>query len=121
MNETCSVAIVDDDPPVLKAVRRFLCGRGFETRTYESGREFLDALPEARPDCLVVDLQMPGMTGLELHQHLRRKGVDIPTIAISAHAGEDARERCVAAGVRTLLAKPLQPNELIAAIRALPG
>ena len=56
-----SIAIVDDDTPVLRALRRLISGRGFSARTYESARQFLAALPQARPDCLIVDFQMSEM------------------------------------------------------------
>jgi FixJ family two-component response regulator len=111
-----SVAIVDDDPPVLRALRRLLRGRGFDARTYESAHEFLAALPQEQPDCLIVDFQMPQMTGLELHEHLTRRGIRIPTIVISAIGGDEVGERCVAAGAVAFLAKPIENPTLFAAI-----
>jgi FixJ family two-component response regulator len=94
-----SVAIVDDDPSVLKALARLLKTRSFIARTYLSGSQFLASLPEELPDCLIADLQMPEMTGLELQQNLIRKGVKIPTIIITAHDEAGMRERCKSAGV----------------------
>jgi FixJ family two-component response regulator len=98
-----SIAIVDDDRPVLKALKRLLHRRGFDAITYESAQVFLDALPRSTSDCLIVDLQMPDMNGLDLHQTLVRRGIRIPTIIITAHGGEGARDRCIAAGVRQYL------------------
>lgn len=112
-----SIAIVDDDAPVLKALRRLLRGRGFEATTYGSASEFLTALHHQRPDCLILDLQMPGMNGLELLQHLKSLGIKVPTIVITAHGGENAAERCIAAGAVAFLAKPLQNAPLFDAIR----
>lgn len=111
-----SIAIVDDDAPVLKALKRLLRGRGFDPATYGSAREFLTALPEKRPDCLILDLQMPEMSGLELLRYLRRHGINVPTIMITAHTGEDVAERCIAAGAMAFLPKPLQNAQLFEAI-----
>lgn len=91
-----------------------------ETRTYGSAREFLAALPDCMPDgmpeCLILDLQMPEMNGLELQRHLNREGIAIPTIVITAHRESDMRELCEAAGADTYLHKPLQDTILLAAI-----
>ena len=110
------IAIVDDDPSVLKALARLLSARAFQIRTYTSAREFLSALPGGLPECLIVDLQMPDMTGLELQRHLTRNGIQIPTIVITAHNEAGARERCEFAGAAAFLAKPLQDTSLLAAI-----
>jgi FixJ family two-component response regulator len=107
---------VDDDPSVLKALARLLRTRAFEARTYNSAREFLKALHQGLPECLIVDLQMPDMTGLELQRHLVRSGLRIPTIVITAHNEAGARERCEQAGVAAFLSKPLQDTSLLAAI-----
>ena len=64
------IAIVDDDPAVLKALSRLLRSHSYRARTYGSGQELLAALPAELPDCLIVDFQMPEMNGLELQQHL---------------------------------------------------
>ena len=64
------IAIVDDDPAVLRALSRLLRSRAFRVKTYGSGQEFLAALPDGLPECLIVDFQMPAMNGLELQQHL---------------------------------------------------
>ena len=108
-----SIAIVDDDPAVLKALSRLLRSHAFRARTYESGREFLAALPAGLPDCLIVDLQMPEMNGLELQQHLVGNGIKIPTILISAHADVALRDQT---GLVASLRKPLQEKALFDAI-----
>jgi FixJ family two-component response regulator len=110
------IAIVDDDPSVLKALTRALRVRAFQTRTYGSAKEFLTALSGGMPNCLIVDLQMPEMTGLELLQHLTRNGIRIPTIVIPAHADMGFSERCRSAGAGAFLLKPLQNAALFAAI-----
>ena len=110
------IAIVDDDPFVLRALARLLRTRQLRPKTFESGEDFLAALSEERPDCLIVDMQMPEMSGLELQQHLTRRCISIPTIVITAHGDAQARERCVAAGAVAFLTKPLQEKSLLAAI-----
>ncbi len=91
-----------------------------EARTYASAREFLaalhDAVPDEMPECLIVDLQMPEMSGLELQRHLNRAEISIPTIVMTAHAEAGMRERCEAAGAETYLVKPLQDTILLTAI-----
>src|ERR1700721_2993027 len=106
-NNPRAIAIVDDDPSVLKALARLLGTRSFATRTYLSAPQFLAALPDALPDCLIADLQMPEMTGLELQLALTRRGVQIPTIIITAHDEADMRVRCRSAGAIAFLAKPI--------------
>lgn len=117
MAETSSwIAIVDDDPAVLKALRRLLRSRAFRVQTFESGQDFLAALPHGLPECLIVDLQMPGMSGLDLQQHLARNGIPIPIIMITAHGEAALRGRHEQAGLVAFLLKPLQESSLFAAI-----
>lgn len=110
------IAIVDDDPSVLKALRRLLHSHSFRAKTYGSAQEFLATLPAGRPQCLIVDLQMPHMSGIELQQHLISQDIRIPTIVITAHSDAGIRERCEAAGAVAFLLKPLQDTALFAAV-----
>jgi FixJ family two-component response regulator len=112
----CWIAIVDDDPSVLKALGRSLRVRTHQTKAYGSAREFLASLPEGLPQCLILDIQMPEMTGLELHVYLTCRGVHIPTIIITSHADPVVRQRLESAGVVAFLTKPLQNATLFAAI-----
>jgi FixJ family two-component response regulator len=112
------VAIVDDDASVRKALARLLSASSFHAETFHSAYDFLDSLHNIRPSCLVVDLQMPGMDGLELQQYLARVGIHIPTVIITAHDEASFRERCCAAGALAYLLKPLDDTALIAAIHA---
>ncbi len=115
---TARIAIVDDEASVRKALARLLSASALNSRTYASAREFLDSLASDVPECLIVDLQMPEMTGLELQGELLRAGVKIPTIVITAHNEESFREQCRAAGAAAYLLKPLDEATLIAAIKA---
>ena len=110
------IAIVDDDPAVLRALKRLLSARSYCAETYESAGQFLASLRDRLPECLIVDQQMPEMTGLELQRRLTQSGIEIPTIVITAYDESGMRERCKSAGAIALLAKPLQENALLAAI-----
>jgi FixJ family two-component response regulator len=117
MAEACGwIAIIDDDPAVLRALARLLRTRSFLTKTYESSHSFLSNLQEGLPSCMVLDLQMPIMNGLELQRHLAHRGIRIPTIFISAHGDAKVRMQCETAGSIAFLAKPLQETSLFAAI-----
>jgi FixJ family two-component response regulator len=118
LETTVSIALVDDDPSVLRGLARLLRTSFRDTRTYYSAQEFLDSLQNCVPTCLIVDLQMPEMTGLDLQNHLKRNGVRIPTIIITAHDEFGTRQLCAAAGAYAYLLKPLQGPTLIAAINA---
>ena len=109
------IAVVDDDPAVLKALSRLLRSRNFHVHTYGSGQEFLASLPSGLPECLIVDFQMPGMSGLGLHRRLVRDGFHIPTIMITAHPDLGLYEH-ENAGLAALLLKPLQESTLFSAV-----
>lgn len=110
------VAIVDDDLAVRKGLARLLGASAIRVRSFASGREFLESLSVEAPECLIVDLQMPEMTGLELQCELGRLGARIPTIVITAHNERGLRERCLAAGASAYLIKPLDGTQLLASI-----
>src|SRR5262245_59881124 len=118
LNRPARIAVVDDDASVRKALGRLLEASAFEAESFGSARELLDSLGHRRPDCIVVDLQMPHMNRLELQAHLARAGIEIPTVIITAQTDARARERCEAAGARGYLVKPLRDTSLVAAINA---
>ena len=111
------VAVVDDDASVRKALARLLGTLNCSVRSYASAEDFLDSLQYTSPDCLIVDLQMPSMTGLELQLHLLRTGVRIPTIVITAHGELLLRKQCEAAGAVAYLLKPFEDRILLEALR----
>jgi FixJ family two-component response regulator len=110
------IAVVDDDHSVRKALQRLLRSVNLDADAYGSSREFLDALGDARPDCLVLDLQMPEMNGLELQQHLAEAGIRLPVVVITGHDEPGMQAQCMAAGASTYLRKPLDDKVLLAAI-----
>jgi FixJ family two-component response regulator len=117
--ETAShIAVVDDDPSVRKALARLLSVFSYRVQTYASVAEFLQSLKVNIPACLIVDLQMEGMTGLELQHHLRISGPRIPTIVVTAHEEPGLQDRCKDAGAAAVLLKPVAKDQLLAAIEA---
>lgn len=114
--QTGFVAIVDDDSAVRKGLARLLGACAIRARSFASAREFLESLSGEVPECLIVDLQMPEMTGLELQGELTRLGARIPTIVITAHNERGLRERCLAAGAAAYLVKPLDGTLLLSSI-----
>ena len=110
------IAVVDDEESVRKSLRRLLVASQLDATVYASGQEFLDSLGGRQPDCLVLDLQMPGLTGLEVQRALARARVRFPTIIITAHDEPETRARCLAAGAVAYLCKPLHDELLLDAI-----
>jgi FixJ family two-component response regulator len=112
------VAIVDDDQAVRRALARLVEAHSYNVQTCQSGREFLDSLKVGVPACLIVDLQMNGMTGLELMHHLSDTGLRIPTIVATADDEPGMRHRCKLAGAVGFLVKPVMSDPLLEAIKA---
>jgi FixJ family two-component response regulator len=112
------IAVVDDDASVRKALGRLLLASSFETATYCSANEFLKSLEEQSPHCLVVDIHMPDITGLDLQRHMTHVGINIPTIVITAHNHPGLRERCRSAGAAAFLVKPFAGTALIQEINS---
>jgi FixJ family two-component response regulator len=110
------IAVVDDDAPVMKALMRLLETSYCDVRGFQSARELLSGLSDGLPECMIVDLQMPNMTGLELQHHLAHIGIKIPTIVITAHDEPGDRERCIAAGAAAYLLKPVRKATLLATV-----
>jgi FixJ family two-component response regulator len=116
------VAVIDDDRSVRMALCRLLRTADLDASAYGSAAEFLEALKVQAPDCLVLDLQMPGMNGLELQLHLAEISVLLPIIVITGHDDAAMRSMCMAAGASTYLSKPIDESELLMAIdRAISG
>jgi len=112
------VAIVDDEEPVRKALKRLLRASGLDAESYANGQEFLDAAAEHRPDCVVLDLHMPGMSGLQVLRKLKDAGQRLSIVVITAHDEPETRERCIDAGACAYLRKPLEDRLLLNAISA---
>ena len=112
------VAIVDDEEPVRKALKRLLRASGLEAETYASGKDFLAANALRAPDCVILDLHMPGMSGLQVLQELKAARSALPAVVITAYDEPATREQCLAAGAAAYLRKPLDERLLLNAISA---
>ena len=113
-----SVAIVDDEEGIRKALRRLLRASGLDAESYANGQEFLAAAAEHRPDCVVLDLHMPGMSGLQILRKLKADGKRLSIVVITAHDEPETREQCIDAGAVAYLRKPLEDRLLLNAISA---
>jgi FixJ family two-component response regulator len=114
------IAIVDDDESVCRALRRLVRSLGMDGETFASGQQLLDlldAMPSFQPDCLVLDLQMPEMNGLDVQDRLAVSGNKIPVIFITAHDEVGAREKALAAGAVAFLRKPFDDELLVKTLR----
>jgi FixJ family two-component response regulator len=111
------IAIVDDDKEVRDALQRMLKSHGFDADVFESSEQFLGSRRPDNVSCLILDVRMPGMTGLALHDYLRATGCRIPTILITACPTSAERRRAIASGVAAYLAKPLSERVLLDTIR----
>lgn len=117
MPETSTnIAILDDDAHVRKALLRLLETLQYKASAYASAGEFLHTLDSNEPECMVVDMQMPAMTGLELLSHLRQIGRDIPIIIMTGFDQPNLREICLDAGASAYLLKPIDKHALVAAV-----
>lgn len=110
------VAIVDDDDSVRRALRRLLESSDMETESFASGAELLSKRDWTLVDCIVVDLHMPRMTGLEVIERLAEIEQRVPTIIVTAQDEPDTRLACLAAGASAILVKPIDESTLIDAI-----
>lgn len=110
------IAILDDDALVRKSLMRLFETSRYQVRAYASVGDFLATLDQNMPECIVADLQMPNMTGLELLSYLKRGRIDIPTIIITAFDEPTTRAQCISAGASAYLLKPVRKTALIAAI-----
>jgi FixJ family two-component response regulator len=100
---------------------RLLRSANFRAEAFRSAADFIDFLGRQTPDCLILDLQMPTMTGMELQEHLLRSQTRLPVIIVTAHDEPEAAERCLALGASLYLRKPIEGALLIDSIRSLVG
>ena len=117
MAERPLVAIVDDDKSIRNATQDLLKAAGFSTAAFEDAESFLGSASRASASCVVADIRMPGMNGLELYQMLVASGDGIPTVIITAHPEELTRSRARDAGITCYLSKPFAPDDLLECVR----
>lgn len=118
MKNAAMVHVIDDDPGVRKSLQLLMESASVAVQVYESGEEFLDAVDPEQPGCIVLDLRMPGMSGIEVLQRLRATHNEIPAIIISGHADVPTAIRSMKLRAIDLLQKPFEPRALLDAVQA---
>jgi FixJ family two-component response regulator len=118
MVERPLVAIVDDDESIRRATHSLLRAAGFATAAFSDAESFLSSATRASTACLVADMRMPGMSGLELYHALVASGEGVPTVLITAYPEDITRSRAREAGISCLLGKPFAAEELLECIHA---
>ena len=111
------LSVVDDDQSVRESLPDLLAEFGFATRAFSSAEEFLSSDCIAKTKCLILDVVMPKMSGLELYQELKRRGLNLPVVFITAQRDEAVRVRMLAQGAAGFLLKPFSETDLLAAVR----
>jgi FixJ family two-component response regulator len=119
LTKNSTVSVVDDDESMRRMLSRGIQAAGFDVAVFNSAEEFLDSGNPSNSDCLVLDVDLPGMNGIELQQHLNESGTDISIIFMSGHADERMKKRALEAGAAGFFSKPLSINTLVATIRTL--
>jgi FixJ family two-component response regulator len=116
------IAVVDDDASMLKSIERLLGAYGFATKVFASAEAFLDLDAAADVDCLLIDIHLGGMSGIDLRRHLTASGCKLPVIFMTAFDDEATRMQAKSAGCIAFLHKPFVANLLLGAIeQAAPG
>jgi FixJ family two-component response regulator len=115
-NNMRRVAVVDDEESVRKALSRLIRSAGFEVESFASGIEYLNSLQVEKPDCLVIDLHMPVLNGLDVLNKMSEQDIKIPTIVITGFDGVGMTQRVMSAGALTCLHKPVDDELLISAL-----
>jgi FixJ family two-component response regulator len=110
------VAVVDDEEPIRKALGRLLRASGLVAECFASGQAFLDSIRSTRPDCVILDLHMPGLGGLQVLEQLKSCRPPLPTIVITGHDEPENQTRCLAGGAAAYLRKPLDDELLLQTI-----
>lgn len=112
------IAVIDDEGAVRTALRRLLESAGMKVETFCGGGDFLASLGTHRPDCAVLDLQMPDVSGSEVLAQLRKMRADVPVVVITGQDSPDAKTLAMSGGASAFLRKPVMDHILLAAIAA---
>lgn len=116
--KNATVHIVDDDQAVRSSLKLLIGSAGVNSHEYESGRDFLDRYAPCKPECLLLDLRMPGMDGLELLRELHRRDIDIATVFLSGHGDIPIAVRAVREGALEFVEKPFNKDDLLRRIQS---
>jgi len=106
------VYVVDDDPQTCRAVAELVHTFGHQVRLFESPKEFLDSVDESRPGCVVLDIRLPELDGMEVHQRLLQRGIALPVVVLTGYADTSTTVRSLRNGAVTVLEKPFCDDEL---------
>jgi FixJ family two-component response regulator len=118
MPKASLVSLVEDDQFFRESMRRLMRSLGYSVEAFPSAADFLASPRLVETDCLIADVHMPAMTGLELHRHLMDAGYAIPTILVTAYPDDDVRARALNDGVVCYLRKPVDEEQLVGCLRA---
>jgi FixJ family two-component response regulator len=118
MSKRNLISLVEDDQPFRESMQKLMRALGYTVEAFHSAANFLASPKLANTDCLVTDVNMPGMTGVELHRHLVEAGYAIPTILVTAYPDEVDRSRAVNDGVVCYLCKPVDDYQLESCLRS---
>lgn len=110
------VFVVDDDPLVRESVADLLCSAGLPAQTFETATEFINATLPDVPACLILDIDLPGLTGLDLQAELARAGIEVPIVFLTGHGDIPKTVRAMKAGAMEFLTKPFRAPELLGAV-----
>jgi len=111
------ISVVDDDESVRRTTRFLIESLGFRAAAFESAEDFLESGQQHNTSCLILDVQMPKMNGLQLQSELASGGCNIPIIFITAYDDKDSRGRAMEAGAVAILAKPFSDEQLLQTVR----
>ena len=115
------IGIVDDDESVRDSISSLLRSAGYKTESFESAEAYLNSDRASEPNCLLLDVRMPGLSGLQLQSELNHQKVSIPVIFITAHPDEQVRERALSEGAVAVLGTPFNDEVLLGAIDSAVG
>lgn len=116
IDQTETVFIVDDDPAARDSLNALVKGKGLATKTFESAEAFLDGFDREIPGCLITDVRMPGMSGLELQQYLQEQSVALPVIVVTGYGDVKMAVAAMSAGAVTILEKGFNEKDLLQSI-----
>lgn len=117
VSESPTIFVVDDDPSMRRSLRRLVEAAGFRVETFAGAREFLATFRPRRKSCLLLDVQMPGMNGLELQRELTQRGAGIPIIVMSGYANPRMEADARRGGALAFLEKPFEEEALLESIQ----
>lgn len=113
------IEVVDDDIAVRESLQSLIRSNGLDVRLFASAEEFLNSAHPRNPDCLILDVRLPGMSGIDLHRHLIARKYKVPVAFITAHGYDDhARSEAASDWIVAYLTKPFSEDELLGAVHA---